>query len=231
MEINSLNRFIKNTLKDKSSQIEFENNEEFKVNTYISWANDIFKQAMNRLDSDFDELYKEKKDYIKRNCEKHYKYILNNNTLQEELKENLNFLPFQRKVFKIIPKNNDEKYIDDIKDSLMSYNKCLKTSNEKTRLIKSIYVDRVNTFHESLNNSFRLCRSKEGEQDLVDCYGESIAKHITDIAEIEVYIRYSIQFLINEYKNNESGFKKSSLSTAYRFSMRELNEDIYKKYI
>lgn len=232
MEIDSLNTFIVKTfLKDKTEQIEFEKNQEFKINTYISWVNEIFKEAMKRLDPDFEELYKEKNEYIQRNCEKYYKNILDFNKIEEEKKENLNFLSFQRKVFKIIPISDSTEDINGIKENLMSYNKCIKVSNEKTRLIKSIFNEKISNFHNNLNNSFNLCRSKEGEQNIIDCYGESFAKHVHEIAESEYFIRYSIRFLIDEYKNDQSGFKKSSLSTAYRLSMRELNEDVFKKYI
>ena len=232
MKASVFNELVIKFIDDIDEKNKYKEDFNFRIKKQTEWITNIFKSSMIRLDNQFLSLYKHEDKYFNTKCLPFYNDIKNKYKFEQQSNENDIRIENHYNISKIvIPSDVKDNDIESLKYNLASYHKCRKYSREKTDLIKGIFEYQLNGIHSSLNFCLLSCRTRISELNLIDCYSECISNNINKIAEMEHYLTFSINQMVNEYNNSVEGFQPSSLSTVYRLGHRKLTNDILKNYI
>lgn len=198
---------------------------------HIDWMSELFKNSFGRLDNKFELLYKAEDEFVERNCKPIYDLVKSRYELEDVVNSKLpSYYPVQKVIIDECKVNSKED-INLLKHNIAGFHRCRKIAREKSDLVKEIMEKKLRELHAALNNCLRICRVKSFQSKIQDCYLECLSTSALNIPEIEQYLTYSIQKMVEEFEKNESGFKASTLTTSYRLHHREINADIFNLYI
>jgi hypothetical protein len=185
-----------------------------KVQAGVNWLYTIHKQSFNRYETMWNALKDKCASCAKQNCEKEYIDLLQHAKVKSEDKNNLVITNFKE----------NEKF--------ENYKKCKKNCYEKVELLDNILARKYREWNKELNHCFILCRAKpiDKNNDLPNCYITCMINKSYELADIEFYIKYVYDKLIQEYDKNYIDKSKADLTHIYRIQERPLTDDIIRKY-
>jgi hypothetical protein len=188
---------------------------EKKIQAGVNWLFTIHKQSFDRYEPMWKLLKEKCADCSTKNCERDYNELMSDIT-----------------VVKSDNKGNLIKGLND-NEKLERYNKCKKGCYEKFELVNNILARRYRDWNKDLNHCFILCRAKPIDKisDLPNCYVTCMIDKSYHLADIEFYITYTLNKIIQEYDKNYIDNSKADLLHIYNTKERPLTPDLLRKYL
>jgi hypothetical protein len=186
-----------------------------KIKAGVNWLFTIHKKSFERYEVMWRELREKCKTCARVNCKNEYNELMKHINVNKD--------------------NGGNVVVTGLKDNdlLTKYTQCKKGCYEKVDLLNHILGRRYRDWNKDLNYCFILCRAKpiDKTNDLPNCYITCMVDKSYDLAEIEFYIKYSYDKLVNEYDRGYFDNSKSDLTHIYRIKERPLTPDLVRKYL
>ncbi len=192
-----------------------------KLKAGINWIEDIHRTSFRRYDDMLNQLKSECKECVKKNCSDDYNWILSNGEIITEEDKSIKFRFTDAEIGK--------KGIEVVN----RYKKCKIDCYEKVELFTDVMGRNYSKWNKELNLCFIICRAKPLDKNeyLPNCYTNCMIKNVYALASHEFYLKYVFENLLNEYKKNYFDRSKADVMHSYRVQLRELDEEVIKKYL
>lgn len=207
-----------------------------KIKAGVNWISSINQKSFKNLDKMYEELNKQCKECLEKNCRDEYNSIINeliidDKDLSESEKEkklkNLMIHGYEKLQIKN-PENQNE-----IENKILAFHNKKKQCYEKMNLFRAVLIRLSNNWNDELNTCLNICKNKPLDRttEVPDCYSTCIIQKSYEIVSNEYYLKYIYEKLSEEYKENKITFGNIDLLHSYRFNKREVNDDNKNKYL